>query len=186
MRSREQELHSGRFKTTPEPMVSGPTSGSNKADMHLVSSSVQESLSGEEQRAAPPPPMPEPTPGQANTAHAGRKPQAVLHASDGPLTVRHYNHETKRGQGVKTIVHRVTTIIMETETFIVRPLPTPRNGARHPDKKVKHHHSQPRLGEHVMFDSGEEGDLVVSIVSNKHVSQAKTRARARTADPEAT
>ncbi|KAF9300039.1 hypothetical protein BGZ74_008385 [Mortierella antarctica] len=177
MRSREQELHSGRFKTTPEPMVSGPTSGSNKANMRLVSSSVQEPLSGEEQRAGPPQPMPEPTPGQVNTAHAGREPQAVLHASEGPLTVRHYNHETKRGQGVKTIVHRVTTIIMETETFIARSLPTLRNGAHHVDNKAEHHHNQPRLGEHVMFDSGEEGDLVVSIVSNKHVSQAKGKGK---------
>ncbi|KAG0066741.1 hypothetical protein BGZ92_005279, partial [Podila epicladia] len=133
-RSHEQELHSGRFKTTPEPIFPGPTSGSNKANVHPVSPSVQESLSGEEQRVGPPQPTPEPTPGQVNTAPAGSEPQGVLHASDS-LTVRHYNHETKQGQGMKTIVHRVTTIIMETETFIARPLPTPRNEAHHPNKK---------------------------------------------------
>ncbi|KAG0039249.1 hypothetical protein BGZ82_009095 [Podila clonocystis] len=180
MDSREQGLHSLQFKTTPEPMVPAPTS-SNKANVRLKSSSVQEPLSGEEQRAGPPQPMPEPTPGQVNTAHAGGEPRAVPHASD-RLTVRHYHHETKRRHGVKTIVHRVTTIIMETETFIARPLPTPKNRARHLDKKVEHHHNLPRLGEHVMFDSGEEGDLIVSIVSNEHVSQAKGKGKGKGED----
>ncbi|KAF9316329.1 hypothetical protein BG003_002100 [Podila horticola] len=176
VRSREEELRSGRFKAAPEPMVPAPTSGSTKAKMRLVLSSNQETLSGEEQRAGPPQPTPEPTPGQVNTAHTGGDPRAVLHASD-CLTVRHYNHETKRGQGVKTIVHRVTTIIMETETFIARPLQTPKNGVRHSDMKVEHHHKQPRLGEHVMFDAGEEGDLVVSILSNEHASLNKGKGK---------
>ncbi|KAG0026305.1 hypothetical protein BGZ81_006464 [Podila clonocystis] len=177
MESREQELHFGQFKTTPEPMVPAPTS-SNEVNVCQKSSSVQEPLSGEVQRAGPPQPTPEPTPGQVSTAHASGEPRAVPHASD-RLTVRHYNHETKQGHGVKTIVHRITTIIMETETFIARPLPTPKNWARHLDKKAEHHHNLPRLGEHVMFDSGEEGDLVVSIVSNEHVSQAKGKGKGK-------
>lgn len=179
MRSREQELHSERFKTTPEPMVPAPTIASDRENARLASSApIQHHLSGEEQRAGPPQPTPEPTPGQVNT-HVGG-PQ-VHYASD-RLTVRHYNHETKTGgHGVKTVVHRVTTIIMETETLIARPSSTARTGVHHLDKKVEPHHNQYRLGEHVMFDAGEEGDLVESIVS-EHVSHAKDKRKSQGKD----
>ncbi|KAF9386984.1 hypothetical protein CPB97_003096 [Podila verticillata] len=179
MRSREQELHSGRFKTTPEPMIPAPTSASDRANARLASTaSIQDHLSGKEQRAGPPQPTPEPTPGQVNTRVGGSQ---VHHASD-RFTVRHYDHETKTGgHGVKTIVHRVTTIIMETETLIARPSPTLRNWVHHSNNKVEPHHNQHRLGEHVMFDAGEEGDLVVSIVS-EHISHAKDKRKNRGKD----
>ncbi|KAF9027986.1 hypothetical protein CPC16_004666 [Podila verticillata] len=160
-------------------MIPAPTSASDKEYARLASApSSHDHLSGEEQRAGPLQPTPEPTPGQVSTRVGGSQ---VHYASD-RLTVRHYDHETKPGgHGVKTIVHRVTTIIMETETRIARPSPTPRNWVYHPNNKVEPHHNQHRLGEHVMFDAGEEGDLVVSIVS-EHISHAKDKRKSQGKD----
>ncbi|KAG0042273.1 hypothetical protein BGZ83_000694 [Gryganskiella cystojenkinii] len=85
-------------------------------------------------------------------------------------TVRHHEqqlkpHQKGEDQGFRTVVHRVTTLIIETETIVAHP-PQSTQGPE------DHHHSQQNgkefhLGDHIMFDAGEEGDMIVSIASQE-------------------
>lgn len=86
-------------------------------------------------------------------------------------TVRHHEQELKplkEGEDprFRTIVHRVTTLIIEN-VEIVRPQATP-----HPD-----HGPQYREGDHIMFDAGVEGDMVVSIAHNDRHRQQQQQKR---------
>ncbi|KAF9566026.1 hypothetical protein EC968_003922 [Mortierella alpina] len=117
-------------------------------------------LHSDQDKVRPPEPTPEPMPAQATGS--------PLHSNHDQQQQRQQEHlHQKHGSSgsprkFKTIIHRVTTLIIETETIIAPPRAT---------KASRHDHDHdPHPGDHVMFDAGVEGDMVVSIVSSKHAS----------------
>ncbi|KAG0218618.1 hypothetical protein BGX33_006569 [Mortierella sp. NVP41] len=105
---------------------------------------------------------------------------------------------------LRTIVHRVTTLIIETETIVNRPTLTPTATAtarmqgsknirpphRHHNHGQDRYHQQeqqhrrgphaygPHAGDHIMFDAGVDGDMIVSIASEQSSRRNKAPAAA--------
>ncbi|KAG0258016.1 hypothetical protein BG011_003595 [Mortierella polycephala] len=170
----------------PEPIATmlTPTSLTCLAVEHEPSR-CHEASYGHEQKVEPPPPIPEPMPAQSagsnmESRHQHHKqeqqPQQNFQQSDenhGEESSKHaHKHQKLEPRFGRTIVHRITTLIIETETIIAPPHPTksiPIHGderrRRHSDDK-KH---DPRIEDHVMFDAGIEGDAIVSRASSEHI-----------------
>ncbi|KAF9930574.1 hypothetical protein BGZ67_005727 [Mortierella alpina] len=162
--------------TAPEPIAPALiTATASKTDMDSRQATPCNWNVGHEKgydlrsyKVRPPEPIPEPMP-----ALATGSPQHLQHSGHDqqqqPQQQQHYHQEQGSSGSLrkfKTIIHRVTTLIIETETIIAPPRAT--KALRH-DKRHDHD-SDPHPGDHVMFDAGVEGDMVVSIVSSKHAT----------------
>ncbi|KAG0371232.1 hypothetical protein BGZ54_008236 [Gamsiella multidivaricata] len=163
----------------PEPMVSilqpTPVADSVRSSAHDPSGRLH--LQTEEQKAGPPPPVPEPTPEHtiagsdmlhrrdhdAEQLHSHKQhPPAGLRSDDGhghghPGEVDAQENRRKR------TVRRVTTLIIETQTIIGPPRATMPAHLK-AESRTKPSRS---LGDHPMFDAGVEGDMVASIVHSE-------------------
>jgi hypothetical protein len=167
-----------------------------------------------EYKAGPAAPIPEAFPSQTK-GHT----QAHDHHKQGDASVG--GREIATGQSpvvrYRTIVHRVTTLIIETETIVNRPTSTPTttaaapgfmHGSRERDGRAQqhyHHNSNknkkeeeeeeeeeeegkygrrdpyaygPHAGDHIMFDAGVDGEMVVSIASSDQSSRRHNNNRA--------
>ncbi|KAF9184541.1 hypothetical protein BGZ51_003303 [Haplosporangium sp. Z 767] len=168
----------------PEPIVTMLTPTS-LADEHEPSRCCHGASHGHEQKVEPPPPIPEPMPAQSigssmdsRYQHLKQKQQHQqdLHQSDEDHKEKSFKHahepqksEPRHG---RTIVHRTTTLIIETKTIIAPAHPT-KTPLIHGDERHRSHSDNgkhnPHIGDHVMFDAGVEGDAVVSRVSSEHI-----------------
>ncbi|KAF9973408.1 hypothetical protein BGZ73_003348 [Actinomortierella ambigua] len=135
----------------------------------------------------PPTPEPEPTATDQSTAFDGHNnDEDRQHLSRGgigsekqdkqqqPVTSIHRETEVQTSSGGETNqnsvssksrkrVKRVTTLIIENMTII-----------RHPPKEtLSMHRQRPAKEDHVLFDSGIEGDMIVSIVSEEEAKAKK-------------
>ncbi|GJJ71011.1 hypothetical protein EMPS_03361 [Entomortierella parvispora] len=174
--------------TTPEPIVSiaAPTSSPSHHDAaaavarHLQEVADRKAHRDEEEKAGPAAPSPEPMPAAATTVGSGRKDNNKINGPHDPFrhisyqTIRHHEQEVKplkEGdvQGFRTVVHRVTTLIIEKETIVA-----------HQPQATPHSHLDAHHGEsdHIMFDAGMEGDRIVSIAHNDYHQKEREKAHA--------
>ncbi|KAF9907531.1 hypothetical protein EC991_010827 [Linnemannia zychae] len=209
--------------TTPEPIatLAAPTSLGSRSyqgqgegwsnDGRMGSKgedyiSTGKILHGHEYKAGPAEPTPEPLPGQTkghtqtHYYHQDQEDRSFGGQDQG------HGHGEQPALRYRTIMHRVTTLIIETETIVNRPSPRPTatakafmqgsNEAQHyqkdnnrkQDDHGHHLHEQqnrrdpyaygPHAGDHIMFDAGVDGDMVVSIASSEHSSRRNNKAAA--------
>ncbi|KAF9922441.1 hypothetical protein FBU30_007430 [Linnemannia zychae] len=156
--------------------ISEEESAPRKAALHI-----------HENETGPADPTPEPLPYQT---------KGYSHINDNSDSQDQEESDTKNKSKFRyrTVIHRVTTLIIETETIVNRPTPTI---ARRVDSKYesmgdhgddyqkthqkgKHDQKQhrrnsyaygPHVGDHIMFDAGEDGDMVVSIALSEQSSR---------------
>lgn len=199
---------SGSKSTTPEPIVTlaAPTSssfgvGSDRGgramnDDRTVSKAAAAVHHGHGYKAGPAAPTPEAFPGQTNTGH---------------IQTHDHSHHQQQHQGevsvggkeraaggeipmvqYRTIIHRVTTLIIETETIVNRPTAIPTAtatafmlGSKEKDGRAQRqyyhdkqgHHGRDsyaygaHAGDHIMFDAGVDGEMVISIASSDQSSR---------------
>ncbi|KAF8943546.1 hypothetical protein BGZ47_005341 [Haplosporangium gracile] len=197
----------GSRSITPEPIatLAAPTSSSYPRDgldrgVEGVNDRTVSKVApvlhghGHEYKAGPAAPTPEAFPGQINTGH--------IHTHDhnynqGDVFIDGKERAVGRDGGetpmprYRTIVHRVTTLIIETETIVNRPTATPTATAmtfmqrsKGQDRRTQHHYNKkgeqlgrgshaygPHVGDHIMFDAGVDGEVVVSIASSDQSSR---------------
>lgn len=168
-------------------------------DDQTVSKAASAVHHGHEYKAGPPAPTPEAFPGQTNTGnfqthdHSHHQQQQRGDVSVGGKE-RAAGGEKSMVQ-YRTIIHRVTTLIIETETIVNRPTTIPTatksafmQGSKEKDGRAQrqHYHGKkegqhgrepyaygPHVGDHVMFDAGVEGEMVVSIASSDQSSRRR-------------
>ncbi|CAO3572299.1 unnamed protein product [Mortierella alpina] len=166
--------------TAPEPIAPALiTATATKTGMDSIQASPYSRIVGEEwgyglhsdqDKVRPPVPTPEPMPAQATGSPQHLQP--LDHDQQQPQQQQQQRSHDQQGspespRKLRTIIHRVTTLIVETETIIAPPRATP--ALHQHDKRYDHDHD-PHPGDHIMFDAGVEGDMIVSIVSAKHAS----------------
>ncbi|KAG0298218.1 hypothetical protein BGZ97_004142, partial [Linnemannia gamsii] len=213
----------GFESTTPEPIatLAAPTSSNKPGSGPDRRQGMDEDRTVSkgaalfhEYKAGPAAPIPEAFPSQTK-GHT----QAHDHHKQGDASVG--GREIATGQSpvvrYRTIVHRVTTLIIETETIVNRPTSTPTttaaapgfmHGSRERDGRAQqhyHHNSNknkkeeeeeeeeeeegkygrrdpyaygPHAGDHIMFDAGVDGEMVVSIASSDQSSRRHNNNRA--------
>lgn len=157
---------------TPEAVVSFPAptpmaDEGHKNHQKKVHESEAECVS--KNTVEPPAPTPEPLAGQPVTGVDKR----TRDMGEKNLTPAPAEKDKREGEPKRAKVYRVTTLIIETETIIAPPRPTHGASWWMMGKKQDH---DPHPGDHVMFDAGMEGDIVVSMVSSGH-EQEKQRQR---------
>ncbi|KAF9144525.1 hypothetical protein BGX30_012465 [Mortierella sp. GBA39] len=185
----------GSGSTTPEPIatLAAPTASSFGAgsdrggkrlnDDRTVSKAAAAAVHhGHEYKAGPAVPTPEAFPDQTNTGHVQtHDPFHYQQQQQGDVSVGGKERVTGGENSIvryRTIVHRVTTLIIETETIVNRPTATPtaKDGRaqrqHYHDKKEKQHGRDPyaygsHVGDHIMFDAGVDGEMVISIASSR-------------------
>ncbi|KAF9135170.1 hypothetical protein BGW39_004366 [Mortierella sp. 14UC] len=227
--SKAGDSGAGAGATTPEPVATlvAPTSlesGSNQGqgqghgqgwnnEGRMVSkgensASVRKAFLGYEYQTGPAAPIPEPLPGQTH----GHTQTHYHHQDQGDRSVGGKERAGQDQDGhpalwYRTIVHRVTTLIIETETIVNRATPTPTATAKafmQGSEEAQHHHHRKNnnkkgqdghghhlheqqhrrdphayglhAGDHIMFDAGVDGDMVVSIASSEHSSRRNNKA----------
>ncbi|OAQ30397.1 hypothetical protein K457DRAFT_125074 [Linnemannia elongata AG-77] len=196
----------GSGSTTPEPIatLAAPTSssfeaGSNRGRQGMNDDrAVSKPAAVHEYKAGPAAPTPEAFPGQTNTAHIQnhdhsnhqQQHQGDVSVSGEEMTAG----DEKPMVRYRTIIHRVTTLIVETETIVNRPTATPTTTAAafmqgskekkdgraqrqysHDKKEGQHGRDSyaygPHIGDHIMFDAGVDGEMVISIASSDKSSR---------------
>ncbi|KAF9136893.1 hypothetical protein BG015_002955 [Linnemannia schmuckeri] len=185
--------------TLAAPTSSYPRGGSNRGAQGVNDDRTVSNVApvlhghGHEYKAGPAAPTPEAFPGQTNTGH--------IHTHDhnynqGGISVDEKERAVSRGGETpvlryRTIVHRVTTLIVETETIVNRPTVTPTATAvafmqksKGQAGRAQHHYNKkeeqlgrgshaygPHIGDHIMFDAGVDGEMIVSIASSDQSSR---------------
>lgn len=152
----------------------------------------------QEYKAGPAAPTPEAFPGQTNTAHIQNHDYSnhqQQHQGDVSVNGKEMTAgDEKPMVRYRTIIHRVTTLIVETETIVNRPTATPTATAAvfmqgskekkdgraqrqysHDKKEGQHGRDSyaygPHIGDHIMFDAGVDGEMVISIASSDKSSR---------------
>ncbi|KAF9542148.1 hypothetical protein EC957_002299 [Mortierella hygrophila] len=131
----------GSGSTTPEPIatLAAPTSSSFGAgsdrggkrmnDDRTVSKAAAAVHHGHEYNAGPPMPTPEAFPGQTNTGHVQPHDHSHhQHQLQGDVSIGGKEKVAGGENSIvrhRTIIHRVTTLIIETKTIVNRPTATP-------------------------------------------------------------